>query len=121
MSTSKSNIYEKPLSVLVSCNNHRATVVFGCALLVNEKEETYLWLLECFLTSMYGKKPISVITDGDDAMHNAVARLIPDARHQLCSWHIGRNVCSNLKGVDTQRDFCHLIFAGLTIEEWEAG
>lgn len=41
-STYKSNIHGKPLAVLVGCNNHRATSLFGCALLVDEIEEIYL-------------------------------------------------------------------------------
>ncbi|KAK9931103.1 hypothetical protein M0R45_018398 [Rubus argutus] len=118
-STYKSNIYGKPLAVLVGCNNHRATVLFGCALLVDETEETYMWLLTSFLTSMYGKKPCSVVTDGDEAMRNAIFHLLPESRHRNCTWHIGKNVVSNLKGAETQREFSHLIFAGLTIEEWE--
>lgn len=54
-------------------------------------------------------------------MRNAVTTLIPEARHRLCAWHIGKNVCSHLHGVEIQRDFFHFIFAGLTVEEWEAG
>ncbi|KAK9928610.1 hypothetical protein M0R45_025736 [Rubus argutus] len=118
-STYKSNIYGKPLAVLVGCNNHRATILFGWALLVDETEETYMWLLTSFLTSMYEKKPSSVVTYGDEAMRNAIYRVLPLSRHSNCAWHIGKNVVSNLKRAETQREFCHLIFAGLTIEEWE--
>lgn len=101
-STYKSNIYGKPLVVFVGCNNHRATIIYGCALLVDETEETYLWLLSSFLTSMYGKMSCSVVTDGDEAMRNAVCSLLPNARHRICAWHIGKNVCSNIKGIDIQ-------------------
>lgn len=118
--TYKSNIYAKPLIVFVGCNNHRATCLFGCALLVDETEETYCWLLTSFLTSMYGKTPTFMITDGDGVMRNTVSSLIPDSRDLLCVWHIARNVCSNLKEVDRQKDFFHLIFAGLNVDEWEA-
>ncbi|KAL6127468.1 hypothetical protein ACLB2K_070833 [Fragaria x ananassa] len=118
-STYKSNIYGKPLVVFVGCNNYRATILFGCALLVDETEESYNWVITAFLSLMKKKKPISVITDGDDAMRNAVSNLIPEARHRLCAWHIGKNVCQHLKDVDTQNDLFHLIFAGLTIPEWE--
>ncbi|PRQ40065.1 putative MULE transposase domain, FHY3/FAR1 family [Rosa chinensis] len=37
-STYKTKIYGRPLAVFVGCNNHRATVLFGCALLVDETE-----------------------------------------------------------------------------------
>ncbi|XP_062005564.1 protein FAR1-RELATED SEQUENCE 5-like [Rosa rugosa] len=118
-STYKTNIYGKPLAVFVGVNNHRATVLFGCALLVDETEDTYNWVLTAFLDSMNGKRPISVITDGDEAMRNAVNRLVPEARHRLCAWHIAKNVVKNVGNVDVQRDFCHLIFAGLSVEDWE--
>lgn len=118
-STYKTNLYGKPLAVFVGVNNHRATVLFGCALLVDETEDTYKWVISSFLASMKGKKPISVITDGDVAMWNAVTYLIPEARHRLCAWHIGRNVCQNVKDADIQKDFCHLIYAGLTVDEWD--
>lgn len=118
--TYKTNIYGKPLAVFVGVNNHRATVLFGCALLVDETEDTYKWVVSSFLSSMNEKKPISVITDGDEAMRNAISCLIPDARQRLCSWHISKNVCSNIHDVDVQKDFFHLIYAGLTIDEWEA-
>ncbi|XP_050369199.1 protein FAR1-RELATED SEQUENCE 5-like [Argentina anserina] len=119
-STYKTNIYEKPLAVFVGTNNHRATVLFGCALLADETEETYMWAVTAFLTSMYGKKPISVITDSDDSMRNAVTTLIPEARHRLCSWHIGNNVTQHLEDAGAQKDFFHLMFAGLTIDQWES-
>ncbi|KAM5578706.1 protein FAR1-RELATED SEQUENCE 5-like, partial [Rosa sericea] len=118
-STYKTNIYGKPLAVFVGANNHRATVLFGCALLADESEDTYNWVVMAFLTSMRGKKPISVLTDGDEALRNAVVNLIPEARHRLCAWHIAKNVVKNVRDVDVQRDFCHLIFAGLGVDEWE--
>lgn len=64
-STYKTNLYGKPLVVFVGANNHRATVVFGFALTVDEKEETYTWVFENFLVSMNQKYPLSVLTDGD--------------------------------------------------------
>lgn len=118
--TYKTNIYGKPLAVFVGINNHRATVLFGCALLADETEDTYKWAVSSFLSSMDGKKPISVITDGDEAMWNAVAYLIPDSRQRLCAWHISKNVCSNIHDVAIQKDFFHLIYAGLAVQEWEA-
>ncbi|KAL6202361.1 hypothetical protein ACLB2K_026069 [Fragaria x ananassa] len=119
-SSEKCNIYGKPLAVFVGCNNHRATVLFGCVLLVDQTEETYNWVITCFLTSMHGKKPTSVIINSDDAIGNVVTNLIPKARHRLCAWHVGKNGCQHLEDVDTQRHFFYLIFAGLINEEWES-
>jgi hypothetical protein len=45
-STYKTNIYKRPLCVFVGTNNHRATILYGCAILWNEQIDTYTWLLE---------------------------------------------------------------------------
>lgn len=83
--TYKTNTYGKPLAIFVGVNNHRATVLFGCALFVDETEKTYRWVVATFISAMYGKTPISVITDGNEAMWNALSSLIPDDRQRLCS------------------------------------
>ncbi|KAL6331659.1 hypothetical protein AAG906_014309 [Vitis piasezkii] len=57
-----------PLVVLVGVNHHHQTVVFGCALLIDESVGTYEWVLETFLEAMMNKRPISVVTDGDKAI-----------------------------------------------------
>ncbi|KAF1898567.1 hypothetical protein Lal_00023569 [Lupinus albus] len=38
-------------------NHHKQTTVFGAAVVSNETEETYVWLLEKFLEAMNGKQP----------------------------------------------------------------
>jgi zinc finger SWIM domain-containing protein 3 len=119
-STYKTNLYGKPLVVFVGTNHHRATVLFGCALLVDETVDTYTWVLNSFLASMKGKKPISVLTDGDGAMRNAIRDLMPEARHRLCAWHIGRNIGQNIKGEDAQKSLGKFIFASLSEDEFEA-
>ena len=66
--TYKMNRYGMPFIPFVGLNSHRKTTVFGCAIVSNEKEETYAWVLQTFLKAMCQKKPESVITDGDAAM-----------------------------------------------------
>lgn len=118
-STYKTNLYGKPLVVFVGANNHRATVVFGFALTADEKEETYTWVFENFLASMNHKCPVAVLTDGDEAVRNVVHNLMPEARHRLCAWHIGRNIGQNVKDAEAQKSLAKLIYASLTIPEWE--
>ncbi|RVW29113.1 Protein FAR1-related sequence 5 [Vitis vinifera] len=85
----RTNAYKKPLVVLVGVNHHHQTVVFGCALLIDESVGTYEWVLETFLDAMMNKKPISVVTDGDKAM-----RLL---KH-ICNVHVhGVGMKKNLK------------------------
>ncbi|XP_061993685.1 protein FAR1-RELATED SEQUENCE 7-like [Rosa rugosa] len=85
----------------------------------DKTEDTYNLVLIAFLDSMKGKRPIYVITDRDEAMRNAVNRLIPKAQHQLSAWHIAKNVVKNVGNIDVHRDFCHFIFAGFSVEDWK--
>jgi hypothetical protein len=90
------NKYHCPLVVFSGVNNHNNNVIFAGAIVANEKEETYVWVLEQFLEAMLGKSPVSVITDGDLAMKNAIKRVFPNAYHRLCAWHLIRNATSNI-------------------------
>ena len=58
--------------MLVGVNHHHQTVVFGCALLMDESIGTYEWVLETFLIAMMNKKPIFGVTDGDKAMRKTI-------------------------------------------------
>lgn len=119
-STYKTNMYGKPLVVFVGSNNHKATVVFGFALIADEKEDTYRWVFEKFLESMNQKQPSAILTDQDEAIRNAVQLLMPDCKHRLCAWHIGRNIGQNVKDSEAQKNIGQMIYAYLTPREWEA-
>ncbi|XP_057733879.1 protein FAR1-RELATED SEQUENCE 5-like [Arachis stenosperma] len=94
--TYKKNVYLSPLVVFSSVNHHNQTVVFAAVLVANEKEETYVWLLQQLQTSMKGKAPVSIITDGDRKMKSAIEQVFPEAHHRLCAWHLLRNATSNI-------------------------
>lgn len=90
------NKYHCPLVVFSGVNNHNHSVIFAGAIVANETEETYVWVLQQFLEAMSGKTPSSVITDGDLAMRNAIKTIFPNAYHRLCAWHLMRNASSNV-------------------------
>ena len=96
VATYKNNKYGCPLVVFSGVNHHNHTIVFTTAVVSDETEPTYVWLLERFLETMKGKAPVSVITDGDNAMRGAIRRVFPSAHHRLCAWHLMRNATSNI-------------------------
>ncbi|BBN67508.1 FAR1-related sequence 5 [Prunus dulcis] len=118
-STYKTNVYDKPLVLFVGSNNYRSTVMFGCALLQDETFETYKWLLETFMASMKDKKPISILTDGDEAMRKAIDDVFPMSNHRLCSWHVSRNAQNNLKDDELVRNFQACIWEPFALDEFE--
>ena len=118
--TYRTNAYKKSLVILVCINHYHKTIVFGCALLVDESVSTYTWVLETFLDAMNNKKPISVITDGDKTMCKAIKRIFSDSYHRLCAWHIQRNAVTNVYVKDFTNHFSKCMFMEGTIEEFES-
>ena len=91
-STYKMNRYGMPFVPFVGVNNHRCTTVFGCAIVSDETEATYVWLLQTFMRANCQQKPKSIITDGDAAMLRAIRSVLSDVLHRICSWHIEKNM-----------------------------
>ncbi|KAK9932720.1 hypothetical protein M0R45_019944 [Rubus argutus] len=118
-STYKNNIYNRPLVVLVGTNNHRATTVFGFAIIVDETVDTYIWVLRTFLEAMKGKMPIYVLTDGDEAMYKAIIEVFSEAKHRLCTWHVGKNMVEKIKDDDIRKEFRHCMYSSLSTAEWD--
>ncbi|KAB2612732.1 protein FAR1-RELATED SEQUENCE 5-like [Pyrus ussuriensis x Pyrus communis] len=59
---------------LLGVNNHGHTTVFGCALLKNEKTESFEWLFEEMLKAMSGEPLKVIITDQDRDLAKAIDR-----------------------------------------------
>lgn len=78
------------LVVFSKVNHHNQSIVFASALVENETEETYVWVLEKFVEAMEGKVPTSVITDDDLTTINVIKKVFPSAHHKLCAWHLIR-------------------------------
>ncbi|KAG6705508.1 hypothetical protein I3842_07G182100 [Carya illinoinensis] len=83
-------------------NHHHQTIMFGCALLVNETAESYIWLLRTWQEAMLGRAPLTIITDDDKAMAKAIAEVLPNTTHRLCLWHILQKFPEHLAHVYNQ-------------------
>ncbi|CAL5406315.1 unnamed protein product [Camellia sinensis] len=94
--TYKMNAYNKPFVIFAGVNNHFETTIFACSLLVDETIATYTWVLQKLLEAMDNKRPVSVLTDGDMAMREAIQKVFPSAKHHLCNWHMHRNAKRNV-------------------------
>ncbi|KAF1885732.1 hypothetical protein Lal_00002631 [Lupinus albus] len=112
------NKYKFPVVIFSGVNHHNQTTVFAAAVVSNETEETYVWLLEKFLEAMNGKHPKCVITDGDLSMKNAIRRVFPEVHHRLCAWHICNNAGKNIKKKNFHKDFQKVMYADVEIEDF---
>ncbi|XP_062100848.1 protein FAR-RED IMPAIRED RESPONSE 1-like [Humulus lupulus] len=118
-STYKTNKYNKSLVIIVNVNQHFDTCVFGLALLFNETEDTFCWLLMVFLDCMGNKKLKVVLADGDDKMAFAIHYFLSSSTCRLYVWHLGNNETKKIKLPPFTTGFVKLIYQYYTDEEFE--
>ncbi|KAK0571734.1 hypothetical protein LWI29_020768 [Acer saccharum] len=61
----------------------------------------------------------SMVTDGDRAMGKAISLVMPAAVHRLCSWHLERNVQTNVGDSGFTQAFTHCMLTYMTESEFE--
>ncbi|XP_021833719.1 protein FAR1-RELATED SEQUENCE 5-like [Prunus avium] len=85
-------------SPILGVNHHWKNISFGCAFLLDESADSFIWLFETFLESMGNKQPKTIFTDEDKAMEKAKAieTVFPETRHRLCNWQISKNATQHL-------------------------
>lgn len=123
--TYRVNQYRVPFAPFTGVNHHGQTILFGCALLLDESEASFIWLFKTFLTAMNDRPPVSIITDQDRAIQTAVAHVFPEARHCISKWHILREGQEKLAHVclvhpNFQVELYNCINLTETIEEFES-
>ncbi|XP_011627225.1 protein FAR1-RELATED SEQUENCE 5-like [Amborella trichopoda] len=62
-STYVTNKYRMPFASFTGVNHHHQSVLFGCALLVDQSEESFVWLFKTWLQAKSGHHPTFIITD----------------------------------------------------------
>ena len=115
----KRNRYNRPLVLMIGINHHSQTIIFGCGILSCETAENYSWLLSQFVECMGGRKPTSVVTDGDLSMSSAIKTMLPDATHRLCSFHLKKNATRHVKDPKFATDLTRLMFRRIDIQHFE--
>ncbi|KAH1257659.1 Protein FAR1-RELATED SEQUENCE 5 [Glycine max] len=117
--TYKKNKYLCPFVVFSGMNHHNQTIVFAPAIVTDETEETYVWLLEQLLVAIKGKDPCSIIADGDLAMRNAIRRVMPGVFHRLCAWHLLRNALSHVRDKQVLKWLKNLMLGDFEVVKFE--
>ncbi|XP_018858347.2 protein FAR1-RELATED SEQUENCE 9-like [Juglans regia] len=82
--TYKMNGYRVPFSSFTGYNHHGQPVLFGCALILDESESSYIWLFQTWLHAMSGRCPVSITSDPNPLLQVAVTQVLPETRHRLC-------------------------------------
>ncbi|KAL6581423.1 hypothetical protein OROMI_007346 [Orobanche minor] len=123
--TYKTNKFKMPFAPFIGVNHHGQSILFGGALLEDETEETFTWLLEQFLICMFNREPIAIITDQDAAMKKSIKKVLPNTYHRFCAWHISKHIIENLQSnraryVDFEETFSKWVKCK-SVQEFESG
>ncbi|MQM17226.1 hypothetical protein Taro_050195 [Colocasia esculenta] len=86
------NTYQMSFAPFVGVNHHGQSIILGCALLSNERIESFIWVFNCWMKANGGVHPNAIITDQDKAMEAAIAQVFPNTRHRFCLWHILKKI-----------------------------
>ncbi|KAF2322291.1 hypothetical protein GH714_010555 [Hevea brasiliensis] len=119
------NQYKVPFAPFTGVNHHGQTILFGCAILLDDSEASFVWLFKTFLTAMNDRQPVSIITDQDRAIQTAVSQVFPEVRHCISKWHVLREGQEKLAHVchahpNFQVELYNCINLTETIEEFES-
>jgi hypothetical protein len=93
----KTNIYQMPLLNIVATTATNTSFIVVFAFLHAKKEEDYYWAITSFKSLLHNVPVVSVITDNEMALRNALARVFPEWKRLLCIWHINQNVVAKCK------------------------
>lgn len=123
--TYRINQFRVPFVPFTGVNHHGQMILFGCALLLDDSEASFMWLFKTFLTAMNDRHPVSIITDQDRAIQTAVSQVFPQTRHCISKWHVLREGQERLVHVchthpNFQGELYNCINLTETIEEFES-
>ena len=78
--TYQTNKYNLICAPFVGINHHWENFLFGCALLIDEIAQSFIWLIETFLIAMGARQPKFIFIDQDQAMANAINIVFTESR-----------------------------------------
>ncbi|GKC43116.1 FAR1-related sequence 5-like protein [Tanacetum coccineum] len=76
--TFMTNKYDFVFVPFIRIDDNQKWVTFGAALLSDETEDSYCWMLKAFL-KVHRKQPQLALTDQDAALRNVVVKMFPDS------------------------------------------
>ncbi|XP_044355413.1 protein FAR1-RELATED SEQUENCE 5 [Triticum aestivum] len=86
--TYRSDKYGTPFGLFVGVNNNFETILLGGVLMINEKMESYKWVLSQFFQLMGGEHPKTILTDCCEAIEEAVLEVLPSTTHRWWKWNV---------------------------------
>jgi hypothetical protein len=98
--TYKTNRFRIPLLNLCGVTGNKKTIQAALCFLSGEKEEDYEWAMTQFKELLEEHDipwPVSMVTDRELALMNALDTVFPEVVHILCTWHVNMNILANCR------------------------
>ena len=89
-----------PLLNLCGVTGNKKTIQTALCFLSGEKKEDYEWAMTQFKELLEKHDipwPLSIVTDRELALMNALEKVFPDVVHILCTWHVNMNILANCR------------------------
>ena len=88
------------------------------------RETSYKWVLNTWLEVVNNVPPITIITDQDIALGNAISEVMPNTKHTYCTWHISSKFPEKLSSLysrypEFKTDFNTCVYKSLSPTEFE--
>ncbi|KAF3616037.1 Protein FAR1-RELATED SEQUENCE 12 [Capsicum annuum] len=77
-----------PLASFIGINHHRQPVLLGCALVVEDSEESFTWVFQAWPRAMSGRCPVYIVSDQDRAIQHSIAQVFPGTHHRFSPWQV---------------------------------
>ncbi|XP_048531643.1 protein FAR1-RELATED SEQUENCE 5-like isoform X2 [Triticum urartu] len=124
--TYRTNLYDMPFGLFVGVNNHFQSIIFGGAMMRDEKEDTFKWIVREFIRMVGGKHPQTILTNQARAMELAIEVELPNTVHRWCKWHVLKKANESMgvlwsKNSNFKMEFHKLVHHMITEEEFGAG
>ena len=97
-STYKKNQYDMTLNVFVCIDSDNKTRLVASALIDDETENSFSWILQNLYQATNFIEPKDIFTDGDPSFAKAIKTVFSNTLHFVCIYHIEQNLKRKLKG-----------------------
>ncbi|XP_059662947.1 protein FAR-RED IMPAIRED RESPONSE 1 isoform X2 [Cornus florida] len=113
-----------PFAPFIGVNHHFQSMLLGCALVADETNSTFVWVMKTWLRAMGGQAPKVIITDQDKALKAAIEEVFPNARHCFSLCHILEKIPETLAHIINRHEnfmvkFNKCIFKSWTDEQFD--
>ncbi|XP_070050777.1 protein FAR1-RELATED SEQUENCE 4-like [Nicotiana tomentosiformis] len=117
------NRYNMPFALFVGVNQHRQSILLGCALMSSEDITSYKIVLSTWLGALNNVRPLAIMTDQCDSIKAAINASMPNTVHRYCIWHIFAKLPTKLSGVldgkIAKAEFKVLVLDSISVAEFE--